>query len=138
MVKPISFPFSLSIPPSRNSNLPVNFSRLQPIMARTTRSTNKKPGLMSRLTGSNKSRSTTTTKTETKTNPLTGKSKKTTTTTRTGDTTAGPIHHHQRKPTVGDKISGFGMKLRGSLTGKSGLKVYSTDSLRYRDPCLLL
>ncbi len=32
-------------------------------------------------------------------------------------------HHHQRKPSLGDKISGALLKLRGSLTNRPGVKV---------------
>jgi hypothetical protein len=39
-----------------------------------------------------------------------------------GGTTA-PIHHHKRHVTIGDKISGAMMKLRGSLTNRPGVKV---------------
>src|SRR5277367_6232594 len=39
-----------------------------------------------------------------------------------GGTTA-PIHHHKRHVTIGDKISGAMMMLRGSLTNRPGVKV---------------
>jgi hypothetical protein len=39
-----------------------------------------------------------------------------------GGTTA-PIHHHKRHVTIGDKISGAMMRLRGSLTNRPGVKV---------------
>lgn len=42
---------------------------------------------------------------------------------RTTGTTAAPAHHHRRKPSVGDKVSGAMMKLKGSLTHKPGVKV---------------
>lgn len=32
-------------------------------------------------------------------------------------------HHNQRKPSVGDKVSGALMKLRGSVMGRKGVKV---------------
>lgn len=32
-------------------------------------------------------------------------------------------HHHKRKPSVGDKVSGALMKLRGSVMGRRGVKV---------------
>lgn len=38
------------------------------------------------------------------------------------------VHHHKRKPTLGDKLSGALTRLRGSLTRRPGLKVR---------PCLL-
>jgi hypothetical protein len=71
---------------------------------------------MSRLTGRGKITTTTTT----------------TTTRRTGrhhapatTTTGAPVHHHKRHATMGDKVSGAMMKLRGSLTRRPGLKVRS-------------
>ncbi|KAK6341341.1 hypothetical protein TWF696_008419 [Orbilia brochopaga] len=33
-----------------------------------------------------------------------------------------PAHHYRRKPTLGDKISGIIMRIRGTLTGRPGLK----------------
>lgn len=36
---------------------------------------------------------------------------------------AAPVHHHRRKPSIGDKISGAMMKLKGSLTRRPGEKV---------------
>lgn len=44
-----------------------------------------------------------------------------------GRRTAQPVHHHHRKPSMGDKISGAMMKLRGSLTRRPGLKVSLPD-----------
>jgi hypothetical protein len=38
-----------------------------------------------------------------------------------GGTTA-PVHYHKRHVTLGDKISGAMMKLRGSLTRRPGVK----------------
>lgn len=32
-------------------------------------------------------------------------------------------HHNKRKPSVGDKVSGALMKLRGSVMGRRGVKV---------------
>lgn len=111
-------------------------------MARTTRTTTSaaKPSLMSRLRGRKPAKVTTTVSK----NPITGTetvTKKTTThpkglghhghggtgpmasTHTAGTTTTTGTHHHQRKPTVGDKVSGAVMKLKGSLTKKPGLKV---------------
>ena len=45
-------------------------------------------------------------------------SKRSTTTARTTGT-----HHHHRKASLGDKVSGAMMKLRGSLTNRPGKKV---------------
>jgi len=53
--------------------------------------------------------------------------------TTTGRTTATTHSHHshsQRKPSVGDKVSGAMMKLRGSLTGRPGVKVRSRQANR--------
>ena len=38
---------------------------------------------------------------------------------------AAPAHHHRRRPSLGDKVAGAFMKLRGSLTRRPGLKVRS-------------
>ncbi|RPB28374.1 hypothetical protein L211DRAFT_777517 [Terfezia boudieri ATCC MYA-4762] len=34
-----------------------------------------------------------------------------------------PVHHHKRRPSIGDKISGAMLKLKGSLTNRTGRKV---------------
>jgi hypothetical protein len=64
----------------------------------------------------------------------------TTKTTRTtghghghGHATAAPVHHHKRKTTVGDKVSGALMKLRGSLTHRPGLKAAGTRRMHGTD-----
>lgn len=111
-------------------------------MARTSRSTTAKPSLMSRLRGRHNAKVTT----KESRNPITGTqtvTKKTTThpkglghhghggkgpmasntTTDTTATTGRHHHHQQRHATVGDKVSGAMMKLRGSLTRRPGLKV---------------
>ena len=41
----------------------------------------------------------------------------------THDGTTAPVLHHKHHVTLGDKISGAMMKLRGSLTGRPGVKV---------------
>ncbi|KAM0250328.1 hypothetical protein ACHAQJ_008675 [Trichoderma viride] len=38
------------------------------------------------------------------------------------------VHHQQRKPTLKDKVSGALTKLRGSLTGRPGVKMKPTKS----------
>ncbi|KAK5114953.1 hypothetical protein LTR85_009991 [Meristemomyces frigidus] len=127
-------------------------------MARTTRTTatttgTHKPSLMSRL---RHPRGAKVTKSES-TNPITGThitTKKTKThpkgvghhghggkgplATETGGTTAtgrtrAPAHHHQRKASVGDKVSGAMMKLRGSLTRRPGLKAAGTRRMHGTD-----
>ncbi|KAK4549724.1 hypothetical protein LTR36_005025 [Oleoguttula mirabilis] len=127
-------------------------------MTRTVRSTtsttaSRKPSLMARL---RHPRAAKVTKSES-TNPITGTrttTKKTKThpkgvghhghggngplstepvgTTATGHTRA-PTHRHERKPSVGDKVSGAMMKLKGSLTGKPGLKAAGTRRMHGTD-----
>ncbi|KAF2737326.1 hypothetical protein EJ04DRAFT_389438, partial [Polyplosphaeria fusca] len=61
----------------------------------------------------------------------------TTTTTRTTRTTAGQGGttgvHHKRHATMGDKVSGAMMKLRGSLTRRPGLKAAGTRRMHGTD-----
>jgi hypothetical protein len=68
----------------------------------------------------------------------------TTTTTRTTRThgahgvhgthgRAAPVHHHKRHATMGDKVSGMMMKLRGSLTRRPGLKAAGTRRMHGTD-----
>ena len=58
----------------------------------------------------------------------------TTTTRRThathGTTTRAPVHHHQRKPGMVSKISGMLLRLKGTLTGRSGVKVRRNSNTR--------
>ncbi|KAH8713035.1 hypothetical protein HC256_006207 [Beauveria bassiana] len=42
-------------------------------------------------------------------------------------------HHHQRKPSIGDKISGALLKLRGSLTHRPGVKAAGTRRMHGTD-----
>jgi hypothetical protein len=106
---------------------------------------------MSRLRGRNNAKVTTTEST----NPITGthtRTKKTkthphgvghhghggrgpmastTTSRRAHGTTTVPAHHHHRKPSIGDKVSGAMMKIKGSLTHRPGVKVrYHIDGPR--------
>ncbi|KND89615.1 hypothetical protein TOPH_05739 [Tolypocladium ophioglossoides CBS 100239] len=46
---------------------------------------------------------------------------------------AAPVHHQKRKPTMKDKISGAFTKLRGSLTGRPGLKAAGTRRMHGTD-----
>jgi hypothetical protein len=70
-------------------------------------------------------------RTHTKRAPATTTTTTTTRTTRTHGAhgvhgthgRAAPVHHHKRHATMGDKVSGMMMKLRGSLTRRPGLKV---------------
>ena len=104
--------------------------------ARTT-TTTRKPGLLDRLRGRPAAQQEKVTTKRSK-NPITGSQKVTQTrethphgtghhghagpNTRTHHTAA-PVQHHRRKPTIGDKISGAMMKMKGSATGKPGVKV---------------
>ncbi|KAL1304821.1 hypothetical protein AAFC00_003748 [Neodothiora populina] len=111
------------------------------------RTTTTKPSLMSRLRNPGNRKTTT----KRSTNPITGSTtttqttKETThphhtasTTTRrshatTGTTTATPVHHHRRKTSMGDKVSGAMMKVRGSLTRRPGLKAAGTRRMHGTD-----
>ncbi|KAJ4395664.1 hypothetical protein N0V91_010684 [Didymella pomorum] len=103
---------------------------------RTTRSS-AHPSLKSKLLGGNKRH------TATKRNPVTGTTTTTTTTTKTtrttgghhaaGRTTAGPVHHHKRHATMGDKVSGALTKLKGTLTGRPGVKAAGTRRMHGTD-----
>ncbi|GME34852.1 uncharacterized protein LTHEOB_5675 [Neofusicoccum parvum] len=89
---------------------------------RKTRTSTRKPGIMSRLRG-RKAHATTTT---------------TTTTTRTTKTTAGhragaTTHHHKRKPSLKDKVSGAMLKLKGTMTRRPGEKAAGTRRMRGTD-----
>ncbi|KAF4553302.1 Hypothetical protein D9617_7g030290 [Elsinoe fawcettii] len=116
-----------------------------------TRTTHSKPSLMQRLRG-NKAHTTRTTKHSH--NPITGTHTTTTTehanhhhtpaaapragrTSRkhrtAGTTTTAPAHHHRRRPSLGDKMSGAMMKLRGSLTRRPGLKAAGTRRMHGTD-----
>lgn len=84
-------------------------------MPTTRRTTRRSGGLFSRLRG----RQTVTTTTTTTTSSRRGHGY--------GTTTAVPVTHHRRKTTLGDKVSGAMMKLRGTVTGRPGLKVSLTS-----------
>lgn len=91
---------------------------------RTTTRT-ARPSLKTRLLGPKR----TTTSRKTRHNPVTSTTTTTTTTrttkhhgSRAGVGTTG-VHHQKRHATMGDKVSGALMKLRGSLTRRPGLKV---------------
>lgn len=61
----------------------------------------------------------------------------TTTTTRTAQTYVGTApaqqHHHKRKVTLGDKISGAMLKLKGSLTRRPAVKAAGTRRMHGTD-----
>jgi hypothetical protein len=44
-----------------------------------------------------------------------------------------PVTHHQRHPTIGDKISGFGKRVMGSFTRRPGKKAAGTRQMRGTD-----
>jgi hypothetical protein len=104
-----------------------------PHSTRATRST-ARPSLKTRLLGGGGA----TRRTNTRRTPHT-----TTTTTTTTKTTrhhgvghgatAAPVHHHKRKPSMGDKVSGAMLKLKGSLTGRPGVKAAGTRRMHGTD-----
>jgi hypothetical protein len=84
--------------------------------ATVTRTT--KPTLMTRLKGRNaNSRTVKTTET------IVPGTTRTTRSSRFGSRRNEPVVHHKRHATIGDKISGAMMKLKGSLTRRPGVKV---------------
>ncbi|KAJ5726984.1 hypothetical protein N7493_006011 [Penicillium malachiteum] len=91
---------------------------------RTTRTT--KPTLMTRLRGPNAR--TQTVKTTTKTEPVTSHR----TNRRHGGMTTG-THHHKRKVTFGDKVSGAMLKMKGSITRRPGVKAAGTRRMHGTD-----
>ncbi|KAF2256332.1 hypothetical protein BU26DRAFT_472502 [Trematosphaeria pertusa] len=92
---------------------------------RTVRTTRTKPSLKTRLLGGGRT---------TRAAPTTTT---TTTTTRTTRSTAAGtgvgVHHQKRHATMGDKVSGALMKLRGSLTRRPGLKAAGTRRMHGTD-----
>lgn len=48
-------------------------------------------------------------------------------------TRATPVTQHQRRPSIGDKISGFGKRVMGSLSGRPGEKAAGTRQMRGTD-----
>lgn len=88
-----------------------------------------KPSFMQRLRARNTTpRNTTAAPRSTRTHRSHGLGTHSTPTTakrsRFGRTKAAPVatHHHQRKASIGDKMSGAMLKLRGSLTHRPGVK----------------
>ncbi|KAF2269287.1 hypothetical protein CC78DRAFT_509483 [Lojkania enalia] len=100
-----------------------------PRTTRTTRTT-ARPSLKTRLLGPKRTAHRVPAGTTTTT---------TTTTTRTTRTTGGHgahttgVHHHKRHATMGDKVAGAMMKLRGSLTRRPGLKAAGTRRMHGTD-----
>jgi len=113
---------------------------------RSTVTRTTKPSLMSRLRGHSRNSHSRTVKTTTTTtvtpNHAHGHHSAGTTTTgrrsrwgrsnRTAGTTTG-VHHHKRRVTFGDKISGAMLRLRGSLTGRPGVKAAGTRRMNGTD-----
>jgi hypothetical protein len=125
---------------------------------RSANTTTAKPSLLGRLKGNNHTTTTTTkhstnpitgthttkttkvengaghhashhTGTTAGTGRATGSSTRHTTSHRTTGTTTGATRVQKRKPTIGDKVSGAMMNLKGTVTGKPGVKV-SPNSCR--------
>ncbi|KAH9906742.1 hypothetical protein F4778DRAFT_723211 [Xylariomycetidae sp. FL2044] len=48
-------------------------------------------------------------------------------------TTTRPVHHHKRHATIGDKISGAMLKLKGTLTRRPGQKAAGTRRMHGTD-----
>ncbi|KAJ5281975.1 hypothetical protein N7478_007347 [Penicillium angulare] len=90
---------------------------------RTTKTTTTKPTLMTRLRGP--SARTKTVKTTTTTNTPHASH-------RTTKRHAGP-HHHKRKATFGDKVSGAMLKMKGSITRRPGVKAAGTRRMHGTD-----
>ncbi|KAF2461544.1 hypothetical protein BDY21DRAFT_368737 [Lineolata rhizophorae] len=108
--------------------------------ARTTRRTNK-PTLMDRLRGNHGPTHTTSTRrtrhSPTQTTTTTTTTKQTTTTAHppvASGAGAAPVRHHQRRrPSIGDKVSGAMMRLKGSLTRRPGKKAAGTRRMHGTD-----
>ncbi|KAF3937865.1 hypothetical protein ABW19_dt0208009 [Dactylella cylindrospora] len=88
----------------------------------TVRTTRTKPSLLDRLTGNR------------------GHTATTRTTRSSGrhhhhhtHTHAAPVHHQKRKPTLGDKVTGALIRLKGTLTGRPGVKAAGTRRQRGTD-----
>ncbi|MCJ1444882.1 MAG: hypothetical protein MMC23_005385 [Stictis urceolatum] len=95
-------------------------------MRRTHKTSTTKPSLLSRLTHRKRgtvTKKTTITTTES-THAHTTRSSRRDNNHTTG--LAAPAHHRKRRPSLGDKVSGAMMKLRGSLTRRPGLKAAGT------------
>ncbi|KAF2142616.1 uncharacterized protein K452DRAFT_192235, partial [Aplosporella prunicola CBS 121167] len=47
--------------------------------------------------------------------------------------TTGATHHHKRRPSMKDKVSGAILKLKGTVTGKPGQKAAGTRRMHGTD-----
>ncbi|KAI0407634.1 hypothetical protein F4802DRAFT_520051 [Xylaria palmicola] len=69
--------------------------------------------------------------------PFFHRTPRTTTTTRRRhhgfSTRAQPVHHHKRHATLGDKVSGALLKLKGTLTHRPGQKAAGTRRMHGTD-----
>ncbi|KAJ9656158.1 hypothetical protein H2198_005120 [Neophaeococcomyces mojaviensis] len=95
-----------------------------------------KPSLMSRLRASTRPRKTHTTMAPHSTHTTRRSRRHHTTTpvtTTHATTTSAPVHHHKRKASIGDKVSGAMLKLKGSLTRRPGLKAAGTRRMHGTD-----
>ncbi|EPE34536.1 hypothetical protein GLAREA_10230 [Glarea lozoyensis ATCC 20868] len=113
--------------------MPLRHTNNRMVETRTT-----KPTLMTRLRGRNANSRTvkTTTKIEPARNHHTTATRTHHTThthTRTTRSSAQPVVHHKRHASIGDKVSGAMMKLRGSLTRRPGLKAAGTRRMHGTD-----
>jgi hypothetical protein len=116
--------------PQQAINMHMRTRRNNMVETRTT-----KPTLMTRLRGRNANSRTV--KTTTKVEPRTTAAHHHQHTNTTGTLsrwgrnrrTAEPVVHHRRHASIGDKISGAMLKLKGSLTHRPGVKVCSTLSV---------
>lgn len=96
---------------------------------RLVETTTTKPTLMTKLRGRHANKRTVKTTTEIKSEPA-----RTTRTSRSGWSgnrrsarhNEQVVHHHKRHASIGDKISGAMMKLKGSLTRRPGVKAAGT------------
>ncbi|KIW52454.1 hypothetical protein PV05_08089 [Exophiala xenobiotica] len=89
----------------------------------TTRA--RKPSLMQRLRGKTAPRSTATTARPARKSRFGG--------TRTTRATAPATTHHRRKTSIGDKVSGAMLKLKGSVTRRPGEKAAGTRRMHGTD-----
>ncbi|KAH7389698.1 hypothetical protein DE146DRAFT_665037 [Phaeosphaeria sp. MPI-PUGE-AT-0046c] len=107
--------------------------RAAPRTTRTTRTT-ARPSLKSRLgLGPKRTHATRSGAGATTTTTVTTKTTRTTGGARHHGVAAAPVHHHKRHATMGDKVSGALMKLRGSLTRRPGLKAAGTRRMHGTD-----
>jgi hypothetical protein len=114
--------------PTKPATMPLTSTR-RTAVPRTTRTTRAKPSFKTRIMGTPRAGTRTSARHAPATTTTTTTTTKTTRTTGAGHHAAGhhgattATHHHKRHATMGDKVSGALMKLKGSLTHRPGLKV---------------